>query len=597
MGVVYRALDTKLDRDVAIKTLPDAVALDAARLARLVREARTLASLNHANIGAIYGFEEAGGRHYLIMEHVDGETLESRLSRGAIPLKASLGLALQIAHGLEAAHEKGVIHRDLKPANIKITPAEQVKVLDFGLAKAELAELGSGAVTAMPAGTLSTPGAIMGTAGYLSPEQARGAAVDQRSDIFAFGCILFEMLTGMRAFGRGSVIESISAAIHDEPDLERLPAETPDLVRLLLGRCLAKNPRDRLHHASDVRILLESAEKGGMAGPAATAAHPGIEVRTFPISSELCRQFDRTGFDPRLIGHEMQYADNGVSSDVLVIFLHSIGQDHRRWSEVLQSLRYRGLAPTQVGFEPVARVRVGMPLRDHVLLHRAFVRQMQQSLVPTTTILVGFSSGADIAMRVMADPGEAPRIDGLIALEANTSVRTHHVSAHFAQLEPQDEASLLRRLGELSATADSVNVWTTLHNYLVAMVLKMQDDLLIVRDFARELIAQFPTDDSAPFAAWYRAATQSVREVRCIVCEGGDYHRDIQALRLSHLDSNCLGERYRDDTIIVEPGVTHRELTDPLRVLEYVNEVVRRLARPRWSGREATPPPAARGVP
>jgi pimeloyl-ACP methyl ester carboxylesterase len=455
-----------------------------------------------------------------------------------------------------------------------------VKVLDFGLAKAaETSGSGSDAVTASPAASISIPGAIMGTAGYLSPEQARGAPVDQRTDIFAFGCVLFEMLTGKAAFGRASVIESISAAIHDEPDLDRLPPETPELVRLLLQRCLAKSPRDRLHHASDVRILLESAEKAGPPVDRSEASHPGLELRAFPIGSDLCRQFDRSSFDPRLIGHEMQYTDNGARSDVLIVFLHSIGQDHRRWSEVLQALPYRALAPTQIGFEPEVKVRLRLPLRDHVILHRAFVRRMQEQLAPSITVLVGFSSGADIAMRVVADPGEAPHVDGLIAMEANTSCRTHDVSSHFARLDPENEAALLKKLGELSATAETVARWTVLHNYLVSMVGKMQHHLEIVRDFARELIAQFPFEDSGPFIAWYRAASSRVRELRCVVCQSGEYHKDIQALRLEHLDSNCLGDHYRDETIVVEPGITHRDLMEPARVLRYVEEVVARLKR------------------
>jgi pimeloyl-ACP methyl ester carboxylesterase len=411
----------------------------------------------------------------------------------------------------------------------------------------------------------------------VQPGRAGGPAWDQRTAIFAFGSILFEMRSGQPAFGRGSVMESISAAIRDEPDLSRRPPQTPELVRLLLARCLAKNPRDRLHHISDVRILLESVDKPGSA---ASMEKPEVELRSFPISSELCRQLDRTNFDPRLIGHEMQYADN-LSSDVLVILLHSIGQDHRQWLAALRSLPYRALAPTQVGFEPEARFRLRLPLRDHVILHRAFVRRMQEMLSPSLTIILGFSSGADIAMRFFADPGEAPPVEGLIAVEANTSRRTHGVSSHFARLEPENESALLRRLGELSATAESVSVWTTLHNYLVAMVVKMQHDLEIVRDFARELIAQFPAEDSAPFAAWYRAASSKVRELRCVVCESGEYHKDIQALRLDHLDSNCLGDHYRDDTIIVVPGVTHRELIEPARVVRYVEEVAKSLGRPR----------------
>src|SRR5262245_51199337 len=205
MGEVYRARDTKLNRDVALKILPEAFALDGDRVARFRREAQVLASLNHPNIAAIYGFEDAGATHALVMELVEGPTLADRIAKGPIPLDEALAIAKQIAEALEAAHEQGIIHRDLKPANIKVCDDGDVKVLDFGLAKAvEPASVISPALTASP--TITTPammtgvGIILGTAAYMSPEQARGQTIDKRSDIWAFGCVLYEMLTGRRAF-------------------------------------------------------------------------------------------------------------------------------------------------------------------------------------------------------------------------------------------------------------------------------------------------------------------------------------------------------------------------------------------------------------
>ena len=225
MGVVYLARDSKLDRDVAIKALPDELALDEDRLARFEREAKTLASLSHANIGAIYGLEEDDGRKYLVLEYIEGETLAERLTHGALPLDVALEIGLQIANAVEAAHEKGVVHRDLKPANIKLaTGADgdvQVKVLDFGLAKALGEDTASGSSMAHSptlVGSPTIPGVLLGTAGYLSPEQARGRPVDKRTDIFAFGCVLFEMLTGEGSFGGETVTDSIAATIHKEPE-------------------------------------------------------------------------------------------------------------------------------------------------------------------------------------------------------------------------------------------------------------------------------------------------------------------------------------------------------------------------------------------
>lgn len=267
MGEVYLARDTRLERHVAIKALPAHLAQDPDRLARFQREAKVLASLNHPGIGAIYGLEEAGGNQYLILEYVEGETLADRLSTGPIPVGEALTLAKQISEALEAAHEKGVIHRDLKPANVMVTADGVLKVLDFGLARSaesggSSAALGAADSPTMPVGSPTIPGAIMGTAGYMSPEQARGKAVDKRSDIFSFGCVLYEMLTGAGPFPGETVTDSLGAILHREPGWALLPANTPARVRDLLMHCLTKDRRNRLHDIGDARLTLERAIGG-----------------------------------------------------------------------------------------------------------------------------------------------------------------------------------------------------------------------------------------------------------------------------------------------------------------------------------------------
>ena len=245
MGAVYRATDTKLGREVAVKVLPEAVALDADRVARFAREAHVLASLNHPHIAAIYGVEDRA----IVMELVEGVTLAERIKRGPIPMEEALPLARQIGEALEAAHEKGVIHRDLKPANVKITPDGAVKVLDFGLAKVcETAAHAGQNPEASPTVTLQAtrPGVLMGTAAYMPPEQARGEVVDKRADIWAFGCVLYEMLSGKRTFEGESITDVLAAVVRSEPDWSALPATTPAPVRRLLKRCLEKDRKRRL---------------------------------------------------------------------------------------------------------------------------------------------------------------------------------------------------------------------------------------------------------------------------------------------------------------------------------------------------------------
>jgi hypothetical protein len=261
MGEVWRARDTKLDREAALKFLPASFAEDPERLARFEREAKVLASLNHTNIAAIYGFHEHDGYRFLAMELVPGEDLFTRLKRGSVPVSEAVLLAGQVADALDAAHELGVVHRDLKPANIKLTPDGKAKVLDFGLAKAldpaAISGPGRDATTSPTITSLGTvAGVILGTAAYMSPEQARGRSVDKRADIWAFGCVLYEMLTGKLAFSGDTVSDTMAAVLTREPDWSALPPDVPPGVRALLTRCLRKDPKERLRDIGDARIEL-----------------------------------------------------------------------------------------------------------------------------------------------------------------------------------------------------------------------------------------------------------------------------------------------------------------------------------------------------
>jgi eukaryotic-like serine/threonine-protein kinase len=285
MGQVYRARDTKLNRDVALKVLPESFANDPDRLARFQREAQVLASLNHPNIAHIHGFEESGGVRALVMELVEGEDLAQRLTRGAIPIDEALPIAKQIAEALEAAHEQGIIHRDLKPANIKVTPDGRVKVLDFGLAKA-METVGAMSASLSMSPTITSPamtqaGMILGTAAYMSPEQARGKSIDKRVDIWAFGCVLFEMLSGRRPFDGETISDVLAKVIEREPDWSALPATTADRLRELLRRCLTKDPKARLRDIGDVRIEFTEGPGEPMLRPPGPSIVPSIARRPF----------------------------------------------------------------------------------------------------------------------------------------------------------------------------------------------------------------------------------------------------------------------------------------------------------------------------
>jgi serine/threonine protein kinase len=264
MGEVYRARDTLLKRDVAIKVLPQAFAGDPDRIARFQREAEVLATLNHPNIAAIHGLQDSDSVRSLVLEFVDGPTLADLIGGRPMPLDNVLAIARQIADALEAAHERGIIHRDLKPANVKVRPDGTVKVLDFGLAKAlearapqEGVNFGVSQSPTITSPAMTRVGVVLGTAAYMSPEQARGHDADERSDLWAFGCVLFEMLTGRRAFEGEEVSDTLAAVLRAEPDQKALPAATPASVRRLLRRCLEKNPKRRLADIRDARLELD----------------------------------------------------------------------------------------------------------------------------------------------------------------------------------------------------------------------------------------------------------------------------------------------------------------------------------------------------
>jgi serine/threonine protein kinase len=288
MGEVYRARDTRLGREVALKVLPTAFASDPERMARFQREAQVLASLNHPRIGAIYGFEDSNGVRALVMELIEGPTLADRIARGAIPVDEALPLAREIAEALEVAHDRGIVHRDLKPANVKITPDGNVKVLDFGLAKAVEGDVSSTDIQNSPTLTrMSTQaGIILGTAAYMSPEQAKGKTVDRRTDIWAFGCVLYEMLTGKHAFEGETVTDTLAAVIRGEPDWTLLPANTPQAVRNLLLRCLKKDPKQRLQSIGEARITLDEVLSGS-----SQAMAPIQESQSLPTTKPSSLRF------------------------------------------------------------------------------------------------------------------------------------------------------------------------------------------------------------------------------------------------------------------------------------------------------------------
>src|SRR5271169_1356764 len=283
MGEVYRARDPALKREVAIKVLPSFVSRDPDRLHRFEQEAQAAAALNHPNILAVHRFGVFEGAPYLVSELLEGSTLRELLRHGALPVRKAIDYGVQIAHGLVAAHDKGIVHRDLKPENLFVTKEGRVKILDFGLAKLkQQSDANEGADGAAPTQTKQTePGVVMGTVGYMSPEQVRGKAVDHRTDIFAFGAILYEMLAGKRAFHRSTSAETMTAILNDDPpSISQIVQTAPPGLQRVIHRCLEKNPEQRFHSASDLAFALEALSESGSVPATAVSGTPGQRRRS-----------------------------------------------------------------------------------------------------------------------------------------------------------------------------------------------------------------------------------------------------------------------------------------------------------------------------
>src|SRR5882672_11041212 len=418
MGEVYRARDTRLGRDVAIKALPPAFAADPARLSRFRREAQTLASLNHPNIAAIYGLEETAGAPHLVLEFVEGETLAARLSRGALPQSEALALGIQIAGAIEAAHERGVVHRDLKPGNVMINRAGMAKVLDFGLAKSDPGPASGAALSDSP--TLAeypdatAAGVILGTAAYMSPEQARGKPVDRRSDVWSFGCVLFECLTGRPAFVGETASDLIARILEREPDWAALPAGAPPRIREILRRCLRKNADERPRDIRDVRLELSDVASSG--GKAAAAREKSIAVLPFENLSGADDEYFADGVTDEILNALAQVEGLRVAARASCFAFKGRREDLRAIGERLDVATVLEGTVRRSG----ARLRINAQLVDvadgYQLWSERYDREMTDVFEVQDEIASAIASRLRVTLQGDADRGRARR--GTANLEA-----------------------------------------------------------------------------------------------------------------------------------------------------------------------------------
>ena len=566
MATVYLASDLKHGRKLAIKVLrPDLAAVIGAE--RFVREIRTIANLQHPHILGLIDSGEVGGTAYYVMPYVDGESLRDRLRREQqLPVADAVRLATEVAAALDYAHRQGVIHRDIKPENILLQDGAAL-VTDFGIALALSTTDGT---------RMTEAGMSLGTPQYMSPEQAMGErTVTARSDVYALGCVLYEMLLGEPPFTGPTAQAIVAKMMIEKPAPLRARRDTvPEPVERAVLTALQKLPADRFRTTAEFAAALAVQP---VTGPT-PARGPGGEpiAGSFVLSEAVCRRLPRESFDPRLIGTELQYLDNGVQSPVLVCMLSEWARSADQNVAMLSRVPYRTLIPTFRGFEPETPWRPNLTIEDHIVLLREFLRDLVARLKPERVIVLGYSTGADIAMRFAATPDPESRfhVDGCLALGGNLSFSTCYVTRTMASLKGNDDGDMLAVFRQISDTATTLDEWVNIGEYARRMVSMFRHNADPMRTFAAGIAAPFEREDTGAFASWYKGATSAGTRLRCVFEDTPMYRGLMRDLQLRNLDEGLLGEHYQEGSLITEAGTSHFDFADPSRVARHLEALV-----------------------
>jgi hypothetical protein len=575
MAIVFLAEDLRHGRSVAIKVLNPQIAATLGA-ARFLREIEIAARLVHPHILGLLDSGDAEGFLYYVMPYVPGDSLRARLRReGELPVDSTVRILHEVFDALAYAHGQGIVHRDIKPENVLFVGAH-VQVADFGMAKAVDAA-GQGAA-------LTATGIAVGTPAYMAPEQAAGDPdVDHRVDIYSAGLMAYEMLTGAPPIsGRDPRQLAVAHLTRVEP-LDRIRPAIPHTLAAVVMRCLEKRPADRWQSCDEVMRQLDQALGTSSEGVTPLWAGRELETATFRLTEGLCRQLARSSFDPRMIGDALQYLDNRIPSEVLVCCVPACGLDAEEFAPFLRATRYRAMALTMLGFESNRRWRPLLPLQDHLVLARDWLRAMVAQTRPHLVLVVGFSSGADFALRLTAasDSTSPVRLDGCVSLGCNLALETCFVTRVVATLGTGREEDTLAALNAVGKEAASLDDWINVHDYLLQIARKFRGALDPLQIFARDIIRPFEAGPLFPFVEWYREARRLGRRLRCVFEDSTLYHQLIRELHLRNLDEKILGDRYEEDSIVIDPDTAHFDLMEPARVERHLDALTQRLRQGR----------------
>ena len=579
MGEVYRARDTRLGRDVAIKVLPAHLSANPEIRARFEREAKTVSSFKHPHICTLFDVGREGDTDFLVMELVEGESLAQRLERGPLPATDVLRYGAEIADALDRAHRAGIVHRDLKPGNVMLSRTG-AKLMDFGLASGTAlgGVLGTSSVASATSQSptmvqaLTAEGTLIGTFHYMSPEQLEGREADARSDLWSLGCVLYEMITGRRAYQGSSPASLISSILKEEPrPLSELAPMTPAGLDRLVRACLAKDPEQRWQSAHDLVIALRWPQAAARVED--SAKRTPVE-RHFVLTAAHVRQLSER--NPRLVGYPVTYYDNNVESDDLIVFLHGVGADGGRFENIVSTSHHRAVAITLIGFGRREAQRPTLGIDDHSRVLRMLLAELVAECRPKRVLLVGHSAGADQFLRMLHDEtGAGVEIAGVIALGPNVSLETCFATRLYTQLDSGNEAGTLAILKTLAQDIKSLENWLVIQNYLSQTFIKLGSDLEPLRRYSTDLIQPFEQPGD-PLAEWYRAARARIPQVRLVFSRAEA--APAEALLARHLESNVLGDNFSEASFVIEP-VHHFALLDPELLTRHIEDVLASIER------------------